>query len=236
MNVAQRVERFKPWVEGIMLRTNRDASHGMDHFERVRRGALELADRTSISDPLNDEESLVLQLSALCHDVLDHKYLKKDDIDAKDGLEQEMRRALVDYSGLTPMQVDDVCLISDNVSLSKELAGLLEEERLMERRLLHLRNYVSDADKLDALGVCGIKRLAEYQMHRLLEEGLPLEKLSTEYVKDMAQTHLLHRVQYLRTPQAVMRGQGLLTETRVIIQSEAALRHIIAKVVYRHTT
>jgi hypothetical protein len=104
----------------------------------------------------------------------------------------------------------------------------------MERRLLHLRNYVSDADKLDALGACGIKRLAEYQMHRFMEDGLPLERLSTDYLKDVAQTHLLHRAQYLRTPQAMMRGQGLLTETHVVIQSEAALKHIIAKVMYEH--
>jgi HD superfamily phosphodiesterase len=233
MSVVQRVESFKRWVGGMALRTNRDASHGLVHFERVRLTALELANLSSSDgDALSEEESLVLQLAALSHDVLDHKYLKKDDDKAKADLEQEMRLALANSSGLTPKQVDDVCLISDNISLSKELSGLLEEGLLLERSLLRLRDCVSDADKLDALGACGIRRMAEYQLHRLMEDGLPLDMLTVELLQEMANAHLLHRVGYLRTPEAKMRGQGLLTETRAIIQSEEALRHIIAKVQY----
>jgi hypothetical protein len=106
----------------------------------VRLTALELANLSSSDgDALSEEESLVLQLAALSHDVLDHKYLKKDDDKAKADLEQEMRLALANSSGLTPKQVDDVCLISDNISLSKELSGLLEEGLLLERSLLRLR-------------------------------------------------------------------------------------------------
>jgi len=238
MNVALRVERFKAWLDAAMRQMNRDASHGMHHFERVRRGALELAAETSKQAQPNPEESLVLQLAALCHDVLDHKYLK--DGEGRGGLteaalKQEMCAALRDLSELTQAQVDDVCLISDNVSLSKELAGLLDEERLAERRLLELRNYVSDADKLDALGVGGIKRLAQYQAHRLLEDDKPLDGLSSEFLKDMVQKHLLHRVRYLRTPAARLRGSALETETLCLIASQDALSRIIEKVVYEQS-
>lgn len=228
-DVTERVDRFKPWVEAVMQEMHRDASHGMNHFERVRQGALELAEKTRC-EALSADESLLLQLAALCHDILDHKYLDNNDVFEKRSLESEMRRALAELSGLSPTQVADVCLISENVSLSKELAGRMDEDQLMERSLLHLRNYVSDADKLDALGIGGVKRLAQYQMHRFHEEGVSVEKLSSEYLKVVAEAHLLHRAEYLRTPEAMMRGRSLLTETKVIIQSPEALKSIIEKV------
>ena len=229
--VAVRVQNFSQWLQKVMDAKKRDDSHGMAHFERVRKGALQIAVQTQ---PPNEEESLILQLAALCHDVLDHKYLVKEDNEgptSKDDLKASMEEALRSLSGLSSQQVVDVCLISDNISLSKELAGLLEEDALMERRLLHLRNYVSDADKLDALGIGGLKRLAQYQTHLIKNAGgSGTHHLSSEFLREVAQQHLLHRVQYLRTPLAISEGKRLLRETTCIMASDAALDNIIETV------
>jgi len=232
-SVEIRVQNFKVWLKEVMEVQERDSSHGMAHFERVRRRAIEIAGKTG---PLSTEESLILQLAALCHDVLDHKYMAKiakmqeggsGDMTSKEDLKTTMKEALKSLSRLSPRQVEDVCLISDNISLSKELAGLLEEDILMERRLTHLRDYVSDADKLDALGVGGLKRLAQYQARILQDSGSSLHHLSSSFLREMAQKHLLHRINYLRTQDAIVEGGRLLRETTCIMASDAALERII---------
>jgi HD superfamily phosphodiesterase len=226
--VGTRVQNFKRWLTITMEAQKRDISHGMDHFERVRVGALEIADKTL---PPDEEESLILQLAALCHDVLDHKYVRKTmdnrDVVSEEQLKRDMKDALSSLSGLSPKQVEDVCLVSENVSLSKELAGLLQEDLLMERRLSHLRDFVSDADKLDALGVGGLKRLAQYQAHLLKESGVPMHRLSGTFLRGVAERHLLHRVRYIRTEAAAKEGRRLLRETTCILDSDHALETII---------
>jgi HD superfamily phosphodiesterase len=230
-SIDVKVQNFKQWLKDVMEVQKRDSSHGMEHFERVRVGALDIAVKTS---PPNEEESLLLQLAALCHDVLDHKYMTKIEdgrgegsVAPKEELKTAMKEALRSLAGLSPRQVDDVCLVSDNVSLSKELEGLLEEDLLMERRLSHLRDYVSDADKLDALGMGGIRRLAQYQARLLQDSGASMHRLSSEFLRGIAQRHLLHRVNYLRTKAAAVEGGRLLRETTCIMASDAALERII---------
>ena len=228
-DVNVKVLNFKLWLKDVMEVHKRDPSHGMEHFERVRVSALEIAAKTN---PPSEEESLVLQLAALCHDVLDHKYMRKTDdgkgnLPSEEDLKAAMKDALASVAGLTPRQVDDVCLVSDNVSLSKELAGLLQEDLLMERRLLHLRDYVSDADKLDALGMGGLKRLAQYQARLLQDSETSVHRLSSAFLRGIAQRHLLHRVDYLRTEAAAFEGRRLLRETSCIMASDAALERII---------
>lgn len=232
--VAVKVSKFSQWLRTVMEAQKRDESHGMAHFESVRKKALEIAEETC---PPDEEESLILQLAALCHDVLDHKYLSNDRLTvAKDELKLSMEEALRTFSDLTPEQVADVCLISDNVSLSKELAGLLEEDALMQRRRLHLRDFISDADKLDALGIGGLQRLAQYQMHVLREDENGGKHLSSEFLRTVAQEHLLHRVYYLRTETAIQEGHRLLRETTCVMASDAALKMIIDKVVMKART
>jgi len=222
--VALQVSKFSQWLRTVMEAQRRDESHGMTHFESVRRKALEIAEKTSFID---DEERLILQLAALCHDVLDHKYSGEDD------LKFSMEEALRITTNLTPEQVVDVCLISDNVSLSKELAGLMEEDALIQRRLLHLRDFVSDADKLEALGIGGLQRLAQYQMHVLRKDDRGGKQLSSEFLRTAAQEHLLHRVHYLRTETAVREGHRLLREMTCVMASDAALNLIIDQVIMK---
>ena len=223
-DVESKVCKFSRWLTQEMTNQGRDDSHGMIHFERVREMSLELA---AVTKSLTEGESLVLQLAALCHDVVDHKYFAEEsDMSVA---KASMERALRERAGLTDDELCRVTLIADNISLSKELAGSLEEEALRSRACLDLRDFVSDADKLDALGIRGLERLAQYHLHVLRGE-----KLSCEYLRQMATDHILHRVKYLRTREAVRIGDRLIHETIIILASDVALNDIIRDVRNAH--
>lgn len=180
----------------------RDASHDLGHFLRVRDLALDLADQAPA--PLLcaaqrwRRPRYLLEIAALSHDVLDHKYVT-DPATATVAL----RRALLSEAGLVPAEVDAVVLVVNNISLSQELQGALASEALGAQNLQGLRDLISDADKLEALGFQGLRRLAQYhQATRALLRREP--KLTPEtfraYLTRECRRHLLHRAAYVRTP------------------------------------
>jgi len=225
-----RVERYSAWLAAAMCRQGRDESHGLAHFHRVRKTSLDLVEQEQ--QRLSARELLLLQLAALSHDVLDHKYFpaSAQGVREKEEMKSAMESTLRELP-LTPEEVQDVCLISDNVSLSKELGGRLQETELLRRGLMRLRDFVSDADKLDALGVGGLHRLAQFQASALRKEGKDASvHLTSEMLKQKAEELLVHRVQFLRTQAAQQRGQQLLRETLCTLNSKAALDRIVRRV------
>ena len=54
--------------------------------------------------------------------------------------------------------------------------------------------------------------------------------MSAEFLRTMANEHLLHRVAYLRTPLACIEGARLVTEMTCILMSDVALEKLIEKV------
>lgn len=222
-----RVQRFTEWLDAEMVRQGRDASHGMDHFERVRTRAIELAEAQTM---LSGEQSLILQMAALCHDVLDHKYSKDRDPHELAAVEENMKAALRSLGGLQEDQVRRVLLVANNISLSSELAGHLDTCELERSGLMDVRNLVSDADKLDALGITGLKRLAQYQTHRLQLQGLPPTYFGLVAFRAMAEKYLLHRSSHLRTPEGIRQGALLHRETECMMLSDAAMSSILAGV------
>lgn len=203
-----------------MEETGRDESHGMDHFERVRRISLQLAEESWL---VTSEEQLLLQLAALSHDVLDHKYVKEQHYEA---MKQELLEALRNVTCLAESQVQDVFLIAQNVSLSKELGGRLEEELLTRRGLMDIRNCISDADKIEALGKRGLLRLGEYQ-RALNGAGC----ITASYLRDLANKHLLHRYSYLRTAAGIQMGKGPYMELIEILSCDELLEEVVEEVI-----
>ena len=215
------LQRYSAWLAALVQGQGRDESHGMAHFERVRAKAVELAG--SIGEALSGGDALVLEFAALSHDVLDHKYCAAD----PPGLRSCMEAALQDLGGLTAEQVRAVCLVADNVSLSKELRGETELRALADLGCLELRNLVSDADKLDALGRQGLERLAQYQVHLLRLGGRDATGFTKRLLREVASAHLLHRAEHLKTEAARAEGARLLAETTQLMASDAALDDII---------
>lgn len=216
-----KVQSFASWLEGVMEATGRDRSHGMEHFERVRQLSLRIAEEEL---RLTHDESLVLQLSALCHDVLDHKYVTSQQSYRE--LKTELLEALRSVACLQDHQVEDVLLISENISLSKEKRQELQLKQLTERGLLPFRDVVSDADKVDALGRQGIVRLAQYQ---LALNGVSC--LTPAYLRDLANKHLLERFFYLRTEAGMRLAIPAYKELEAIVASDALLLEVIRDVI-----
>ena len=88
-----------------------DASHDDLHVFRVRNMALELA--KSFSQPMDLE---VVELSAILHDVLDHKYTPTDEFDA---IIKQLTQTMAD-AGVERNKVDLVLKIVHNTGFSKE--------------------------------------------------------------------------------------------------------------------
>ena len=219
--VFSEVQSFSSWLHGVMEATGRDRSHGMEHFERVRQLSLRIAEEEL---DLTHDESLVLQLSALCHDVLDHKYVTSQKLYGE--RKTELLEALKNVACLQDHQVEDVLLISENISLSKEKRQELQLHQLTERGLLSFRDVVSDADKMDALGRQGIVRLAQYQ---LALNGVSC--LTPAYLRDLANKHLLERFFYLRTEAGVRLAMPAYMELEAIVASDRLLIEVIRDVI-----
>jgi HD superfamily phosphodiesterase len=203
------VDSYTEWLASVTA--ERDLSHGLEHFLRVRDLAMELARETQ---QLGEKEVLVLELSALSHDLLDHKYVIPERVEE---LRKDMLEALQARAGLSSQEALQVDLIASNVSLSKELRGELRTSELEDCCCLHLRNLVSDADKLDALGKRGLARLAQYQTHLSFgSSAMP----TVESLRKVAEEHLLHRSKFLRTSAARERGRRLQEETLEILKSD----------------
>ena len=98
----------------------------------------------------------VLISASLLHDVFDHKYASSKE--SSDGM--DVICAFLKELKFSEPEVDGVIKICENVSYSKEKKGKLEK---LETPIDLLRNIVSDADKLDAIGYAGIERCRTYQ-------------------------------------------------------------------------
>lgn len=117
-----------------------DESHDIKHALKVYENALEIVDRDYINDNLDKE---IIMYAAMLHDVCDHKYpnsIKLNDLNhfIYDKLEHDKAKIVIE--------------IIDNISYSKEEAG--------NRKDVHhpYLNIISDADKLEAIGLVGINR------------------------------------------------------------------------------
>ena len=128
-----------------------DSSHDYNHAKRVQAYAYRIARSMGIT---SETQLLIIQYAAGVHDLLDHKYIPtitKDMLisylESKIGA--ELARIVID--------------ITENISYSKEVRG--ELTNIGEYQLL--RDIVSDADKIDALGEMGIIRCIEFTKSRL---------------------------------------------------------------------
>lgn len=144
---------------------NRDKSHGLNHIQRVLRVSRELLHNLSNTEKIIlDQTDLtieecknIIEAAALLHDAWDHKYIKKES-------EIKEKKEFISYylnDVMTPFQMKIVFDIVDNISYSREIKGLKKDLGKYEI----LRNIVSDADKLEALGSNSIDRMIIYNIN-----------------------------------------------------------------------
>ena len=175
----------------VILKT-RDWSHGIEHSKEVLKNALYIWDNDGINlldtnkiNPLyftNIPIKSLVGIVALLHDVCDHKY--------KNDYEEQQLNFL--HGILSENDVIIVCNAIDNISFSKEQKGILSTSLTPIEQVI--RNVVSDADKLEALGDIGIERCTTYKKEVNINQKQGLSDLQ---LKKKATSHMQNKLSKL---------------------------------------
>jgi len=233
-DILVRRYNVKKYYEG------RDSSHGMEHIKRVF-----LWLERIIEDMKDENDKKIVRIAALFHDAYDHKYAPKEDpqewIDYK---KRQINKSIDKYT--TNKEQKLIHRIIENVSFTKEKEkrGLNQEKtiRLMNchnnqkknNKEENLRNIVSDADKLDAIGKKAIDRMYYYQ-----EADITHKKYSDEWFKshiDHIQTHckeklyILMEHNYIQTDKGREIGKEHLQELKDIVDNDTKLIDYIVNI------
>jgi len=185
----------------------RDASHGYEHMQAVAQSATKIAEEMNMPDRIND---LVIKVAWL-HDVADHKYdvcNKLPDSDSK--LLIKLKQFLNDDE-----DSDLILKIIDRISYSKENEAKIWGSPLDWYNELGpdgcmVRDIVSDADKLEALGKIGFERCVQYTMHA--NPGITKQELQFKVQKHSNEKLLRLNDEFLRTKPGKERGVNLHNE------------------------
>ncbi|PID04089.1 MULTISPECIES: HD domain-containing protein [unclassified Sporosarcina] len=130
--MQEMIAKCRMEVKGIYNKF--DASHDLDHIDRVMKNA----EKILATEPSADE--LVVRLAVLLHDVEDAKYEEMHEVTTKELLEK---------IGASPQIADNVMSAIESVSFS---GGNAKDITSIEGAI------VRDADRLDAIGAVGIAR------------------------------------------------------------------------------
>ena len=164
------------------LSAGRDSSHDATHSERVVYNA-HMYSRGFYVRP--DDVEVVAWL----HDVADHKY------DQDGRLAAEVQEAL---KGMYPDSYQTVWRVINAISYSRERREGLEALREgIDDYWWMVRNIVSDADKIEALGEVGIRRCMEYSKAK--RPGASDEEIA-RMVREHVEEKLGHLHTLFRTP------------------------------------
>jgi len=155
----------------------RDKSHGVTHVNKVRENALYIYSTLTVVEkklfvPSNKQLTLweidiyvFISLCAELHDVTDHKYVKE--YDAKT-VQLEISRLLIHKLSFCEDACRAIWNIVNNVSFSRQLRCEREDLGIWNNYLY----VISDADKLEALGLTSFNRMIIYSIQFLKMEDV----------------------------------------------------------------
>jgi uncharacterized protein len=140
MNKIRLIGKVEEFAKSCL--SHYDSAHDWWHLERVKNLALILHSAEATGDPL------IIEISALLHDIGDKKFNKGDSAATNLKLSEFLRS--LDIEG---DMIDEIVYINNNISFSKghKPASISDEFKI-----------VQDADRLDALGAIGIARAFNY--------------------------------------------------------------------------
>ena len=140
---------------------DRPPSHGHAHMLAVAECAMSIVNTLGV--PELTERVFVV---AMLHDVPDHKY-------DKDGKLKQLCCDFLLETGYSTQETEDIMNIVAHISYSREvklrgeLGGPVDWEVVLGSSFsAHVRQIVSDADKIQAIGKIGIARCAHYVAER----------------------------------------------------------------------
>ena len=204
------IERTESFVKRIC--NTRDPSHGYHHACQVR--DLSISITKELADANIDVE--MINIVALCHDVADSKYdYNMGYLAAKllFFLEQNFQDEEVD-------KIQRILNIIDYISFSKEKKSRVCASEhpygsiVLNETDLKIRNIVSDADKLEALGRVGFQRCVQWVLLNPVV-GQTLKETVTKHAED--KLYLLLKENYIITAPARNMAIALELELRECI-------------------
>ena len=176
---ASDFEKTKEFVKEVCA--GRCETHGFNHMDKIANLASYIADKEN----LNSAASFDCVIIALLHDVADHKY---DNGDLKKKLEAFLDENFQEKKEFYLNAVD-------RISYSKEVKNGKEWLETLGADGLVIRNVVSDADKLEAIGKNGLERCYQYGR----SQGLDIDEASAHVVKHAEEKLLKLAEHFIRT-------------------------------------
>jgi len=164
MKIFMIYQKLSSFVKNICK--DRDSSHGFDHMKSVADNAMCIAKEENIYDLEILEMILTV---AWLHDINDHKY---HDEGNKNKLNKFIKKLFGNSKFDNKFKYKLIIDTIDRISFSKENHVLndplkvLDWDEVLGQKGILIRNIVSDADKLEALGKGGFKRCVDYVKHK----------------------------------------------------------------------
>ncbi|SCU69779.1 uncharacterized protein TEOVI_000134800 [Trypanosoma equiperdum] len=152
----------------------RDSSHGLAHMEKVTESAiliLCMQNQVAATD-MHTTLSRVI-LVAMLHDVADHKYDSDGTLRHRvEAFIKEERNATIETAESHAYALQTIEAVSFSAEKQR---GKRWFTSVLPTEWLRVRDIVSDADKLEAIGYAGLLRCLEYTSHLLLPRGKTTE-------------------------------------------------------------
>jgi HD superfamily phosphodiesterase len=213
-----------------------DDGHRVEHAEQVNTLAsiiIQKCIKSKSGTPLNDIEKLVLMLAAMLHDVRDHKYIEQSVSAAEliDFVKSAIPGEWKAFQAISVTYVDVVLTIIDSISYTKEFEFRSQWTKIgfcdymlgpLNDTFRLIRDAVSDADKLGAIGADGILRCRQYlskthpeyseqrvvariieHCHEKLLTLYPEHYIRTEYGRKLAEPLHQYLVDYVKLAPSV---------------------------------
>ena len=200
----------------------RDPSHGWKHVTKVCANAMFICKYENIT---NERDIKIILVSALGHDIWDHKYVSSI---SEEIFKKRFDKDLMEL-GFLAADRDLIVRIIDNISFSKEYLMRQNGETFnLEVPEERLRNIVSDADKLEALGKVCIERMIDYEIHAKKTKAQNIQA-HISHIKTHCREKLYRLVEdkYIKTTTGVELAQPLVFEMKNIVENELILENFI---------
>jgi HD superfamily phosphodiesterase len=195
------------------LYKDRDISHGYGHVARVRKNALKISKKLNIRDKTTLYK---IESAALFHDLWDHKYLEigsEEYFRVKKKLNNRLKDLL-----FSDHDIKDIEIIINNISLSREIRLRNQNIELNLKHLQFIRDIVSDADKLEMLGIDGIQRIIDFEYYHYPDTNTEDLKKKIIEIYEKKINKLLDE-NYIRTDYARELAKPLMEKTELIINN-----------------
>lgn len=194
----------------------RDPSHGWEHMNTVQKNATEIFLHTIEHDHPDYDRLLRLTLTvAWLHDVYDHKYDHDGTLETQ---VQTFLQSITDEWELVMKIIERISFSKENKMKMDGFEYPYDWKNVIGDDGLGVRNIVSDADKLEAIGPIGITRCHHYTHEKFPDYTI---HQSMDRIRAHAKEKLLHiKDEFMYTDHGKTLATPLHTQMDLILRTQ----------------